>query len=80
MHFCCENFKNQKNFVTLRSIQEVSDHPFWMKFITNNGTLVPAIENKNEAIYPNSQSLPKCFSLHVNLIYPLQKIFCYRKD
>lgn len=56
-----ENFKNQKNFVTLRSIQEVSNHPFWMKFITNDGTLIPAIENKNEAIYPNSQSLPKCF-------------------
>jgi len=56
-----ECFNQQNNFLSLRSVQEVSDHPFWMKFINTDGSLIPIMKDKNESIYPNSQSLPKCF-------------------
>ena len=56
-----EFFNQQNNFLSLRSVQEVSDHPFWMKFINADGSLVPIMKDKNESLYPNSQSLPKCF-------------------
>lgn len=54
-------FNNQTRFYSLRSIQEVSDHPYWMKFVSEDGTLFPIIDGKNESNYPNSQSLPKCY-------------------
>ena len=56
-----EYFRKQSDFLSLRSIQEVVDHPYWMKFIDKDGSLIPLIKDKNESIYPNSQSLPKCF-------------------
>ena len=67
-----EFFNQQNNFLSLRSVQEVSDHPFWMKFTNPDGSLIPIIKDKH--VYPNSQSY-QMFFLHVNLKFLLQKMF-----
>lgn len=55
-------FSNQiENFKSLRSIQEVDNHPFWMKKINLDNSLVSIMEDKNEITYPNSATLPRYF-------------------
>ena len=54
-------YNKKEKFKSLRSIQEVDNHPFWMKKINLDNSLVSIMEDKNEITYPNSAKLPRYF-------------------